>query len=71
MTKETVEAQILNAASEAILFLTSLVRGDHAGMDEDERDTRFSAAVTLISYAGIGEADAVAEPEIVVEFSPE
>lgn len=69
MTRETVEAQILNAASEAVLFLTALVRGDVAY--GDDAHLRTSAAITLLETAGYRSDAPSPADEIIVEYIPE
>ena len=53
MTRETIEAQILNAASEAVLFLTEVMRGNISYAD-GHTHLRSSTAITLLELAGYG-----------------
>ena len=54
MTRDTIEAQILNAASESILFLTDLMRGDVPYNDDGHLHLRSSTAISLLELAGYG-----------------
>jgi hypothetical protein len=74
MTRDTIEAQILNAASEAVLFLTDLMRG-HTDYDDDGHlHLRSSTAITLLELAGYGIETSMhnnGDEELVIAVIPE
>jgi hypothetical protein len=73
MTREIIEAQILSAASEAVLFLTDLMRGTISYAD-GHTHLRSSTAMTLLELAGYGLEPALhstGDEELVITVIPD
>lgn len=68
MTKDELTQELLLAASDGLVFLRQLIRGEISAFDDNETQRRFTAAITVVSLSGVGEPEPMFEYEPIVEY---